>query len=228
MNRYKIVALMLFFVFSPVTALDLFKDTKPQSTGKTCQSYAAALALAAKGDPEFPITTFTELRNIEQRFRLYAESYGNALSHKTWNKAMSDLTGGKYTFDRSYNNSNIVGWLSDVKNATSIESETDLLLSQLSGSDFDVILTSVISLDGSDYATGHIVSVLGVIGSGIDSNTKLVAFNSAIKGEHTTGVMCKHDSLPGDEKYSAGIVSSSNFRLKGFPDNYLFMRLVNK
>ena len=228
MLRKIVLTLLLFFFNSSVGALDLFKDTKPQSTGNTCQSYAAALALAAKGDPAFPISTFAELRNIEQQFRTYAESHGNPLNHKTWDKAMSDLTSGKYTFERSYNHSDIVGWLSEAKSTTSVDSNVDLLLSQLSGSDFDVVLTSVNSLAGSSYGSGHIVAVLGVIGSGLDSNTQLVAFNSAIKGQTTSGVMCTPDSLPGDERYSAGIVSSSDFRLKGYPDNYLIMRLVEK
>lgn len=228
MHRKIVVSALLYLFASYATAIDLFKDARPQSTGRTCQSYAAALALAAKADPAFPIFTFAELRNTEQQFRTYAESHGNPLNHETWDKAMSDLTSGKYTFERTYAHTDIVSWLSAIKTATTIESNVDLLVSQLGGSNFDVVLTSVYSLAGSQYASGHIISVLGVIGSGIDSNTELVAFNSAIKGGDRTGVMCTPDSLPGDERYSAGIISSSDFRLKGYPDKFLFMRLVEQ
>ena len=144
---------------------------------------------------------------------------------------MSELTSGKYTFERNYNNTNVVDWLAAVNAVTTIDSDIDLLLSRMSGTNFEVALTSVESLGGSTYSTGHIVTVLGVIGSGIDSNTKIVAFNSAIKGEDVDGIMCTPDTLPGDERYSAGVVTTSNYILKGFPkesSNYLFMLLVEK
>jgi len=209
-----------------VKAIDLYQDTKPQSTGRTCQSFSAALALASKGDISFPINSFDELRETEQRFRLLAESYGDPLNHQTWSNAMSDLTNGKYTFELSYKHSDYVNWLTEIKSLTSIDTEIDLMVSKLSGSSFDVVLTSVNELAGSSYGSGHIISVLGVVGSGINSNTQLVAFNSAIKGENASGVMCTPDTLPGDERYSAGVVSSNDFQLKGYPNNFLIMRLV--
>ena len=230
------ILILAMVVVRPAIAIDLFSDTKPQSTGKTCQSYAAALALAAKGDPSFPIETFSQLRDVEQEFRKLASKTvdgkkRNPYDHQNWVLAMSELTSGKYTFERSYNKTNIVDWLAAVNIATTIDSDIDLLLARISGTSFDVALTSVWSLEDSSYSTGHIITVLGVIGSGIDSNTEIVAFNSAIKGEQVDGVMCTPDTLPGDERYSAGVVTTNNYVLKGFPKestNYLFMRLVEK
>lgn len=224
--------LLSIAICSPVAATDLFSDTKPQSTTKTCQSYAAALALAAKGDPQFPVNTFSELRNLETEFRGLASKDGrNPYSHEVWVTAMEELTSGKYTFERKYTYNNIVDLLGAVKDNTTIDSDIDLLLARLSGSNFDVVLTSIYSMEDSNYKTGHIISLLGVIGSGIDSNTKIVAFNSAIKLDSKEGIMCTPESLPGDERYKAGVLATNKFLLKGFPKdstNYLFMRLVEK
>lgn len=222
----------------PAVALDLFSDALPQSTGQTCQSYAAALALAAKGDPAFPINTFGELREIEAEFRRLVTAYGNPYLHDNWPKAMSDLTGGKYTFSIDRNTTDIGDWMVRVRDATDIETDADLMIGQLTGTNFEMVLTSVYSLDGSDYSRidgngnrvgGHIIAVMGLLGSGIDSNTELVAFNSAIKGQGGSGVMCDDSFMATstDLKYQAGVITTNDFELKPFT-GYLFMKLVSK
>ena len=207
-------------------SIDIYSDALPQSTGKTCQSYAAALALAGKSDSQFPINSFVDLRQTEQEFRAYAESHGNPLSHIVWDQAMLDLTNGKYTFQRDYPTSDLVDWLAIVRGYTSIDSEIDILVSRMSGGPIDMVLTSVYDIAGSNYSTGHIVSVMGFIGSGLNSNTELVAFNSAIKGGPTATIMCNENTEPGDFRYKAGVLNTNDFRLKGFDQNFLIMRLV--
>lgn len=227
--RILLIALTFGIFLAPGKSwsLDLFKDTKPQSTGVSCQSYAAILALAGKGDPAFPVDSFDELRSLEGEFRNLAAQHGDPLNHSTWPQAMSDLTAGKYTLKISYPTDDVIEWLEAVRGSTRIDTSADVLIQQLTGQNFDVVLTSVSDIGGSHYQTGHIVAVLGVIGSGIDSTTRLVAFNSAIKGTSGTGVMCNDGTAPGDAKYQAGVIDTNNFTLKGFP-KFLLMTLVEQ
>lgn len=205
-------------------ALDMFGDALPQSTGKTCQSYSAALAIAAKNDSEFKIETYGELRLFEQKFRQKLEQTGKPYDHSNWVKVMEEITGGKYSLDRKYV-SDITVWMKELSEATIIDSDIDVLLRRLTRNSFDVVLTSVTSIAGSNYKTGHIIGVIGVIGDGLNSSTKLVAFNSAIKGEGGAGVMCdeSHMTSQGDLSYKAGVLNTNDFQpSKGF----LIMRLV--
>ena len=90
-----------------------------------------------------------------------------------------------------------------------------------------IVLTSVYELEGSKYSFGHIVAILGTVGDGMSSNTRIVAFNGAVKGGNTTKV-CTADHAVGDEKYSAGVVDTNNYRLKDFGGEFLLMTVEKK
>ncbi|MEW8052646.1 MAG: hypothetical protein AB2809_19985 [Candidatus Thiodiazotropha sp.] len=208
-------------------AIDLFVDAVPQAQNNTCQSYASVLALAAKGDPAFPVSTFAELRQLEADFRAILESLdsGTPYTHTNWPKAMEQLTGGVYTFKIEYKE-DIVAWMSNVREATTMSDNVSVAVSVLTGKGFDTVLTSVDAIDGSQYG-GHIVTILGVAGSGVNSETQLIAFNSAIKGHGGSVNMCSPGNQPGDKHYRAGVVETQNFQLRTFP-GFLLMRLQKK
>lgn len=216
------------------SALDLYEGAKPQSTSNTCQSYATVLALAAIGDPAFRFENFDDIRSGEQNFRsiLDAMSRPNPYLHTNWPKAMEQFTGGKYTVDLTYTDNDIVDWLSLVRSNTTINDDFSAILAELNGENFQTVLTSVTELGDSSYSKGHIVTVTGVLGSGIDSNTKIVAFNSAIKGKGGTVTSCSTENQPGDEAYKAGIVETEKYQLRQFElsgqKKFLFMRVVAK
>lgn len=210
---------------SLLSPLSLFQDVRPQAKSNSCQSYASVLALAVQQDPRFPIDTFAKLRDTELAFRRILERMeGSPYSHVNWPKAMEILTVGKYTFDLSYEN-DIVVWMQRVKHYTNQSATMDSAMTALSGGRFDTVLTSVTTLNGSHYG-GHIVTVLGLTGSGLDSNTQLIVFNSAIKGLGGSINYCSADNQPGDERYRAGVVQTREFSLKGFDgQGYVILRL---
>lgn len=209
-----------FSLAAPSAALDLYVDTLPQSTSQTCQSYSAMLALAARKDPALPIDTFDELRAHENEFRkiLTQIDPNGVYAHTNWKLAMEKLTGGKYTLKIRYIPS-ITDWMTAVRDATTMSSDIGAFMSTLSGGRMDVVLTSVKTIDGSTYggSTGsHIITVLGLSGSGLNSATQLIAFNSAIKGQGSTANSCSTNGQPGDMRYKAGVVQTNNFTLTDF------------
>jgi hypothetical protein len=212
-----IAVVMSTLVPSASSALDLFKDTLPQAQSNTCQSYAIMLALAAKGDAAFPINTFAELRKAESDFRDIAEGLeGGPYGHEALRQAVSRYTGGQYSLEIETVTNGIVGLISRIRDLTTIQSSADVLIAQLTGTSFPVVLTSVTKFDDSNYRTGHIIAVLGVSGSGINSNTHIVAFNSALKGGGNIN-RCEPGTQPGDMSYTAGVVSTNNYVLKDYP-----------
>lgn len=229
MIRCKAALILACLAFaSPAWAIDLYVGAMPQAQTNTCQSYASVLALAAQKDSAFPINTFAELRALEAEFRRILESLdsGTPYTHTNWPKAMEQLTAGIYTFELRYER-DLVAWMTDVRNATTLSSDVAAAIATLTGSGFDAVLTSVVAIDESVYS-GHIVSVLGVAGSGISSDTQLIAFNSAIKGQGGSVNMCSPGDQPGDMRYQAGVVETASFRLREFGSGYLLMRLKKK
>lgn len=223
------VALLLTLAV-PAQALDLFESAKPQSTGHTCQSYAPILALAALSDPAFEISTFAELRQLETDFRsiLTSISGGNTTTHTFWPKTMEQLTGGQYTIDLKYE-SDLVKYLGEMRDQTALSSDLGSLIGQLSGVPFATVMTSVFAFDGSAYKKGHIITVMGVKGSGVNSDTQLIAFNSAIKGQGGSVNQCAPGDQPGDHSYKAGVVASNSFIPKAFDSlGYLIMTVKRK
>jgi len=216
---------LIYVVCGNAHAIDLYSDTLPQAQLDTCQSYAVVLALAAKGDPAFPMTTFAEIRKGEADFRQIAAGIpGGPFGHDALKQAVDNYTSGAYRLAIEEPGTDIVAWLSRVRALTTLDGSADALIGKLTGTSFPVVLTSVTKFGDSSYATGHILSVLGVIGSGINSSTQLLAFNSAIKGEGGSVNRCEPGTQPGDERYKAGVVATNNFVLKQFP-KYLIMHL---
>jgi hypothetical protein len=197
-------------------AIDIYSDTVPQAQVDTCQSYAMVLALAAKGDPAFPITTFEEIRQGEADFRQIAAGIpGGPFGHEALKQAVSNYTSGAYRLAVEYPGTDLVAWLSRVRALTTLDGSADALIGRLTGQKFPVVLTSVTRFGDSTYPR-HIMSILGLIGSGLNSNTQLLAFNSAIKGQGGSVNRCVSGTQPGDERYKAGVVSTNNFTLNEF------------
>ncbi len=225
----RIVGITCAILIAPqASAIDLFKDTQPQATTNTCQSYAVMLALAAQDDPSFPIENFQHLREAEANFRAIAESKkGGPYGHKALKAAIEDYTNGKYTLQIETINTGIVDWLARVKELTVFSSSADVMISQLSGSSFPVILTSVDRFGGNSYGSGHIITVLGIAGTGLDSTTEIIAFNSAIKGSGSINT-CQPGDQPGDMRYTAGVVSTKDYLLKEFGGGLRLLFLQKK
>ena len=217
--------LVVALISSVAKAIDLFADPQPQAQKNTCQSYAIMLALAAQGDPNFPINNFSELRSAETSFRQVSEQVpGGPYGHEALKTAISQYTQGKYVL-KIENFPDIVGWTTRVKALTNLKSSVDVLIAQLTGKHFPVLLTSVMKFGNSNYPDGHIFSVLGLAGSGLNSNTEIVAFNSAIKGGGAIN-RCEPGTQPGDMRYTAGVVSTNDYQLKSYGGTYRILYLV--
>lgn len=203
-------------------ALDLFAEALPQAQTNTCQSYAIMLALAAKGDSRFPIVTFAQLRQAEARFRQLAEKApGGPYGHVAFQSAVRDYTGGAYELVIETTHNDIVKWLGRVKELTTLHSSRDALIAKLTKTHFPVVLTSVTKLGSSTY-DGHLIAVLGVVGSGLNSSTEVLTFNSAIKGQNNTINRCEPGMQPGDMRYQAGVISTNDFSIKSYPGLRIF------
>lgn len=229
-HLFALVTACALSVTAPAKALDLYEGAKPQAQTNTCQSYASVLALAGAQDPTFPVETFDELRALEREFRSILEGLdgGNPYSHSNWPLAMQRLTVGAYTFELKYI-PDLLDWMKTVRGATTLSDDLGSIIATLTGGPIDTVLTSVTSMDGLEYKGGHIVTVMGLLGSGMDSNTQLIAFNSAIKGNGGSVNQCAPGNQPGDNRYQAGVVQTNKFALKEFPGKgFLFMQLVRK
>ena len=195
-----------------VFSVDLYFDTKPQAETNTCQSYSSILSLAMKRDERFQIDTFEELRELEKSFsRILRETEGSPYLHSKWPKAMEAITGGAYTFELKYE-TDIIRWMEYIAENTTQSNNIEEALSALQNNQRNTVLTSVTKLGESEY-DGHIITVLGMAGTGLDSTTRLIAFNSAIKGTSGAVYTCNAGNEPGDEKYQAGVIETNSFSL---------------
>jgi hypothetical protein len=164
-------------------------------------------------------------RKAEADFRKIAsETPGGPFGHDALKQAVTKYTAGAYRLVVEYPGSDIVQWVSRVRALTTLDASADALIGKLTGTKFPVALTSVTNLNQSPY-NGHIVAVLGVFGSGLNSNTQLLTFNSAIKGQGGTVNRCESGTQPGDMRYQAGVVATNNFELKLFSGKYVIMHL---
>jgi hypothetical protein len=229
--RFFLIAGFVGAFSADVKAIDLYKDTVPQAQLDTCQSYSIVLALAAQGDPAFPIANFAALRRAEADFRRIAnETPGGPFGHDALKQAVTKYASGAYRLVVEYPGSDIIQWVSRVRALTTLEASADAVLGKLTGTKFPVALTSVTKLNQSTYG-GHIVALLGVFGSGVDSNTQLLTFNSAIKGQGGSVNRCEPGTQPGDMRYQAGVVATNNFTLRQFSagsassESYVIMHL---
>lgn len=228
LGRLTLMALFAAALYtSEAEALDLFGDTLPQAQTNTCQSYAVMLALAVRGDAAFPVRTFDDLRRAERDFRQIAGGIpGGPYSHDALRVAIGTYTNGKYDL-RIEDRGDIVQWMTRIKELTTLKSSRDALLADLTGKNFPVVLTSVTRMGSNSYGDGHIVTVLGVAGSGLNSTTELVAFNGAIKGGRGVN-RCEPGTQPGDLRYSAGVMSTNDFTLKQYGSVYRILYLQPK
>lgn len=217
-------------------AIDLFSDHLPQSYNNTCQSQAIMLALAIEGHPAFPMANAGELREAELAFRQIVEAIAandpelSVRHHQTWRLALEQYTSGNFTIRNEYiRDSNV--WAQRVAEITRKNiSEHTAPMVRLTGVS-KTILTSVTHLEGDRYASGHIVAVLGIDPGEIHSSSHrhfLMALNGAIKGEDDDRKSCNASDLPGDYKYSAGVVATKRYDLKPFDGGYALLWLERR
>jgi hypothetical protein len=183
------------------------------------------LGACLQGRSIVPITNFAALRKAEADFRTIAnQTPGGPFGHEALKQAVTKHTFGAYRLVTEYPGADIVQWISRVRALTTLEPTADALIGKLTGTKFPVALTSVTKFNQSTY-DGHIIAVLGVFGSGLNSNTQLLAFNSATKGQGGSVNRCEPGTQPGDMRYQAGVVATNNFELKQFSAKYVIMHL---
>jgi len=222
MKKIHLLVLIAVLQASPANALGYFLDSKPQSTSNTCQAYSLMMALAFENHDAFQMETASDLRAIEQDFRQKVDSLpGSSYSHKNWSTALEQYVQGHYVLKRKYYK-NELDWRKKVAELTGTgESLNDPTLSALLSK--KVVMTSVKSLEGNRYKSGHIVGILGIEKS-TNSQATTLFFNSAIKGNGKKN-SCDQSDVAGDYRYKAGLIKTNKFQLKPFGINYLLMWL---
>ncbi len=84
------------------------------------------------------------------------------------------------------------------------------------------VMTSVTRVEQTDYAAGHIVTILG-LDIAPRSPKRLAVLNSAIKHGETTKYVCRPGDLDGDFRYSAQAATISDYDLKAFDGKHVLM-----
>ena len=151
----------------------------------------------------------------------------SAYHHEVWKKTLEQYTGWQYTLEREYV-SDIHNWKRRVAEITQNNSG---ILEIVNGQ--KLVMTSVSSIEGSTYRTGHIVTILGTDFTDKSSASKTIFFNGAIKvgkvrGEEISEIMCRPRDLSASKRYSAGVFSTNQFDLKFYGTGYLILYLKKK
>lgn len=152
-----------------------------QATGSTCQSYALAVALATKKDPNFKIDTAADLRKAETAIRAEIKKRAGTsdVSHAHIQTGFQAFTGGKYVLKFKDVPQPDIGTV--VGQATGITSAGAVPPSFLLGSVVkDVVLASATKIGQDTYSTGHIFTIYGVDGPP-NSDRRYLILNSAVK-----------------------------------------------
>lgn len=166
-----------------------------QATGDTCQSYVLAIALAFKRDPQLPLRSWRDIRDLETRLRTEVvkardlrlpdvQEKQRLASPDDSAKAVQAVTGGRYTLKSSTNDIAQFGQL--VGQRTGVTTEVDLTPSFLIGGLVkDVVVSSAKKIGEKSYNSGHQFAIFGVSGPP-NSDRKYLVLNSAAyrkKGE---------------------------------------------
>ncbi|MEM7476067.1 MAG: hypothetical protein AAF483_13820 [Planctomycetota bacterium] len=206
---WQVVAAGIISIFAgSVGAVSIVGEVNTQKTDSSCQSYAFAVMLALI-DESYGGTA-RALQSTENTIRALVMKHGGTSgNHDAWDKAIDEFTNSKYQLKREYPK-DYVSWVARVRELTtpSIADVMNLTFEK-------AIATSVTYVDGSKYAKGHVITVIG-IGPEV-ANTSILYLNGGIKPEGDSEFsdhICRNDSL-GSDKYIVGIRNSSNYELKG-------------
>ncbi|GAA0374979.1 hypothetical protein GCM10009092_44020 [Bowmanella denitrificans] len=220
---------------------ELILDPSPQSTSNTCQSYSIAYALAYSGLWYQAIETPKQLRELEVIVRKEINSVVqehnsknskgkkiNPYLHATWVEAVKRVSSNNLKLTLYYPSSPTEYYqkISDITGITS---------SDIFGAPIAAVLvkkpimTSVQKLNGDSYASGHIVTLLGLT-EAVPTNKSIanmdkafLVLNSAVKSNQKQFNMCSEEITSGDKKYSASVNITNDYELKDWGGKYLLM-----
>lgn len=224
--------------FCSASGIELVLEPNPQTNTDTCQSYALAFVLAL-GSPEFSdAQTAKGLRALEKRIRLdidqVAKERGQSIySHLVWREVVKRVTSGKSQLKMEYINISEPSYFYQrIYEITGINNAGQLGAMLSSMVVKTPVITSVQAIEGSNYATGHIVTVLG-LGEivnplqSIPANTvDMLVLNSAVKTKGVRVNMCHPDFELGDYRYQGSAFMAKQYQLKIFTGGkYLLMYL---
>ena len=189
-------------------AFQMIGESNTQATGSSCQSYSFAIMLTLK-DERYGGTA-KALNETETAIRaLVVKHGGTSGSHEAWDKAIAEFTKNKYKLRRAYVN-NYSEWTSRIRDLTTPTIDDIMILK------FErAVATSVHSIDGSNYSSGHIITIVGI--DDAIMNNKITYLNGGIKPQGDKGFsdhICRPNSY-GSKKYVVGIRQSNDYELKG-------------
>ena len=235
MKRGAIFGLMAGMLLAPAAAyaqsLDVVTNPIPQGYTNTCQSYSLAFALARARVPGFELDTVSAVRIAEGAVRaaINAEVHDGETpySHAVWQRAVLRLTSNNYKLNRvEYPTfeamADEIASRTGISSAGTLGNNLSFLLSQTP------VMTSFTSIDGNNYATGHIVTIFGIDRQAGPANTapRLLLLNSAVK---TSGAgapaayapICNAPTLPGDLRYTGALKLESRYTPRAFGGKFV-------
>ncbi|AGP82997.1 hypothetical protein I533_15210 [Alteromonas mediterranea MED64] len=217
---------------------ELILEPLPQSTSNTCQSYSIAYALAFSGLWHQVIDTPKQLRELEASVRKEINSVvqehslkGKKITpyhHTTWAEAVKRVSSNNLRLTLYYS-STPTEYYQKVSDVTGITS-SDILGAPITAALVKKpIMTSVQKLNGDSYASGHIVTLLGLT-EAVPVNRPIVkmdkaflVLNSAVKSNEKTFNMCSEEITSGDKIYSASVNITKDYELKDWDEKFLLM-----
>lgn len=226
-----VVLALCSMVANAALPLDVTLRPRPQTYADSCQSYGMALAAASLPGTPLPASTAKELRVSENAIRNARDASVAAgetrMSHSVWKKAIEKASGGKLTTKIRYIQL-AEDFYSEVEKTTGVSSAGSIGAILSATLLKTPVLTSVESVGKSAYASGHIVTILG-LNKGASNPPGLALLNPAVKvGAAPEKSTCEFDDGPGDVKYQAFVSLEPVYKLKKFDAGYLFMTVVPK
>ncbi len=190
----------------------------------SCQSYALAVALAFKRDPDFPVTSWSELRNTESGIRaeIISDNGGSVekISRQNVINGFAKFTHKQYSLIDKPADLVKLGTLiverTGVSNASQLQNSFPL-----GPTVKDVLLTSVTRIGKKTYGDGHYIAIFGVDGPP-NSQRRYLVMNSAVimdpKGVDKHYFACTRDLPDNKGPYEAGLnwIPSDEIDFKDF------------
>lgn len=214
-------------------SLNLVLNSKPQSQYNTCQSYALAFSLMINSSiisdreiaKKFSEDTINKLRTIEKKLSSLIETVAreknkSKYEHAIWQEAISRITSGQLLLKLEYIDEPSKFYLR-VKEITGISNAEQLGLVLSTIMLGNPVMTSVKSVEGSSYQTGHIVTILGLGENFINNQSvsensiSMLILNSAVKNQQGSMINICHQD-PGDDRYTASAFIAKKYELNKF------------
>lgn len=220
----------VFAVAAPASAqLQIALNPKPQYSGNSCRAYGLALAVGTLPASPFPVASAKQLREAERQLQARIKALGGAdgaSNHEVWRKAVEELSSGKLELVLEYPASYeaVYARIRELTKVTAADTLGALMTVAVGATP---VMTSVLAVGSSTYATGHIVTVYGVSAQPV-TPTPLVMLNPAVKVADKTKMACEMDDVPNDSKWSATASLEPKYTLKKFGSGYLVMWVKRK